>query len=86
MTLLPFRSKNCVLPRNPGFFHVPRIVLPLVEIQALPEPVTWASRRLLWLPSLSGAKRTAMTITLVGAIRVLVPASVCFFSPVTERR
>ena len=34
VTLLPFLSKNCVLPRNPGFFHVPLIVLPLVEIQA----------------------------------------------------
>ncbi len=62
------------------------MVLPLVEIHALPEPVACASSRLLWLPSLSGAKRTAMTTTLVGAIRSLEPASVCFFSPVTDRR
>src|SRR4029079_8557260 len=56
VTLLPFRSKNCVLPRNPGFFHVPRIVLPLVEIQALPLPVTWASSRLLLLAAFPRAQ------------------------------
>jgi hypothetical protein len=38
-----------------------------------------------WL-SLSGPKRIRMITTFFGAMRVLVPASVCFFSPVTERR
>ena len=69
------------------FFQVPLIVRPLVEIQAGPLPTTVASRRgAPGCPSLSGPKRMRMTTTFFGAIRVPVPASVCFFSPVTERR
>jgi len=87
VTSLPFLSKNCVGPVTDGFFQVPRIVRPLVEIHALPEPTTSASSQCLsgW-PSLSGPKCMTITTTFLGAIRSPFAASSCLPSTLTERR
>jgi hypothetical protein len=85
-TGLPALSKKRVGAVSDVFFHVPLIVVPFVAIQAVPLPTTFAYRRCLCEPSLSGPKLINMITTFFGATRCLVAASICFFSPVTDRR
>ena len=79
-------SKKRVGDVKAVFFQVPLIVVPFVAIQAVPLPMTCASRRCLCEPSLSGPKCISITTTFFGATRWPVAASICFFSPVTDRR
>ena len=87
VTGLPAESKNSVGAVFDFLLHVPLMVLPFVAIQALPVPTTFASRRCLFgWPSLSGPKIMFMITTFLGATRLPSALSICFFSPVTERR
>jgi hypothetical protein len=56
--------------------HVPLIVVPFVEIQAVPRPTTSASSRCFFEPSLSGPNFISMMITFFGLTRPPVAASI----------
>src|SRR4029079_16702773 len=78
------RRPRRVAPRRRAADHS-RLVAASVASRSIPLPTTFASRRCLWEPSLSGPKLIIMTTTFFGATRWPVAAPICFFSLATHR-